>query len=149
MLPESDNAIWGCARNPWNLDRTPGGSSGGEASLVASRSTPIGIGSDSGGSLRIPAHFTGICALKPTPERMTKKGHASLSEVSHPWEFFGLSYISAPLYSRAHCLCAVLKGYRVRLDMNLCPQTSFRTIERSRCGEACRQRAWSEPCDMR
>lgn len=81
MLPESDNAIFGRSDNPWDLDRTPGGSSGGDGSLVASRSTPIGIGSDVGGSIRIPAHFTGTCGLKPTPERITRKGMASLSQV--------------------------------------------------------------------
>lgn len=81
MLPESDNAIWGRSANPWDLSRTPGGSSGGEGSLLASRSTPLAIGSDVGGSIRIPAHFTGTCGLKPTPERMTRKGMSSISKV--------------------------------------------------------------------
>ncbi|CAM9303295.1 unnamed protein product [Ectocarpus sp. 12 AP-2014] len=80
MLPESDNAIFGRSDNPWNLGRTPGGSSGGEGSLVASRSTPLALGSDVGGSIRIPCHFTGTCGLKPTPERMSRKGMESLSE---------------------------------------------------------------------
>lgn len=84
MLPESDNAIFGRSDNPWNLHRTPGGSSGGEGSLVASRCAPIAIGSDVGGSIRIPCHFTGTCGLKPTPERITKKGMATLSNVSTP-----------------------------------------------------------------
>ncbi|CAM9923414.1 unnamed protein product [Ascophyllum nodosum] len=74
MLPESKNAIFGRTDNPWNTDRTPGGSSGGDGSLVASRCAPIALGSDIGGSIRIPCHFTGICGLKPTPERMSKKG---------------------------------------------------------------------------
>eukprot|EP00903_Cladosiphon_okamuranus_P006578 g6426.t1 len=80
MLPESDNAIFGRSDNPWDLGRTPGGSSGGDASLVASRCAPLALGSDVGGSIRIPCHFTGTCGLKPTPERMSKKGMASLSE---------------------------------------------------------------------
>ncbi|CAN0474702.1 unnamed protein product, partial [Laminaria digitata] len=81
MLPESHNAIFGRSENPWKLGRTPGGSSGGEASLVASRCAPLAIGSDVGGSIRIPCHFTGTCGLKPTPERMSTKGMATLSEV--------------------------------------------------------------------
>lgn len=81
MLPESDNAIFGRSDNPWDLGRTPGGSSGGEASLVASRCAPLAVGSDIGGSIRIPCHFTGTCGLKPTPERMSRKGMEVLSKV--------------------------------------------------------------------
>lgn len=81
MLPESENAIFGRSENPWNLGRTPGGSSGGEGSLVASRCTPLALGSDVGGSIRIPAHFTGTFGLKPTPERMSKKGMEGISKV--------------------------------------------------------------------
>ena len=83
MLPESDNAVFGRSDNPWDLGRTPGGSSGGDASLVASRCAPLALGSDVGGSIRIPCHFTGTCGLKPTPERMSKKGMESLSKVRH------------------------------------------------------------------
>jgi len=74
MVPESSNIIWGCARNPWSLDRTPGGSSGGEGALLAARGSLLGLGSDIGGSLRIPAHFCGITTVKPTPARMTLRG---------------------------------------------------------------------------
>ncbi|CAM9784275.1 unnamed protein product, partial [Discosporangium mesarthrocarpum] len=81
MLPESNNSLFGRSCNPWNQGRTPGGSSGGEGTLVASRCTPLGIGTDIGGSVRIPCHFNGICGLKPTPERMTRKGMAGLSKV--------------------------------------------------------------------
>lgn len=74
LLPESDNQIWGCTNNPWDTSRTPGGSSGGEAALVASGCTPLGLGSDIGGSIRLPAHFTGIVGFKPTPGRLSFKG---------------------------------------------------------------------------
>ncbi len=60
MLPESVNAIWGCSYNPWNAGRTSGGSSGGEGALVAARCSPLGLGSDIGGSIRIPSHFCGV-----------------------------------------------------------------------------------------
>jgi amidase len=63
---ETDNALYGRTNNPYDIRRTPGGSSGGEAAIVAARGSPWGIGTDSGGSVRIPAHFCGVFALKPT-----------------------------------------------------------------------------------
>ncbi len=72
---ESDNFITGRTNNPWDLERTPGGSSGGEAAAIAARMSPAGIGSDGGGSIRIPAHFCGIAGLKPTPGRCPATGH--------------------------------------------------------------------------
>src|SRR5882672_7770204 len=63
---DSANSMHGGTRNPYNLQRSPGGSSSGEAAIIAAGGSPIGIGSDSGGSIRLPAHFCGIAALKPT-----------------------------------------------------------------------------------
>jgi len=74
MLPESANNVWGESLNPWDLTRTPGGSSGGEGALVSTRCVPLAVGSDVGGSIRIPAAFCGICGFKPTPGRVSKKG---------------------------------------------------------------------------
>jgi amidase len=62
----TDNSIYGRTNNPYDLERTPGGSSGGEAAAIASGMSAIGLGSDSGGSLRYPAHFCGIATIKPT-----------------------------------------------------------------------------------
>lgn len=76
MMPESENIIWGVCANPWDTKRTSGGSSGGEASLISSRCSVCGLGSDIGGSIRIPAHYTGICGFKPTPQRMSLRGQA-------------------------------------------------------------------------
>ena len=67
MAWETDNALYGRTNNPWALDRTPGGSSGGEAAAIAAGLSAGGVGSDGGGSIRVPAHFSGICGLKPTP----------------------------------------------------------------------------------
>ena len=67
---ESDNPVYGRTNNPWNVDRTPGGSSGGEAAIIAANGSPLGLGSDLGGSIRIPAHFCGIHGLKPTEWRL-------------------------------------------------------------------------------
>jgi amidase len=75
MAYETDNLLHGQTRNPWDLDRTPGGSSGGESAAIAAGLSTAGLGSDSGGSVRVPAHFTGICSLKPTPGRIPGRGH--------------------------------------------------------------------------
>lgn len=64
--PQTNNQIFGKTNNPWNVEYTPGGSSGGGAAAVAAGLSPLDIGTDGGGSLRVPAHFTGIFALKPT-----------------------------------------------------------------------------------
>lgn len=76
MAYETDNRLHGRTLNPWNLETTPGGSSGGEAAAIAAGMSAGGLGSDSGGSVRTPAHFTGICSLKPTPGRIPAAGHA-------------------------------------------------------------------------
>ena len=63
---ESDNLVYGRTNNPYGLLRTPGGSSGGEAAAIAAGGSPLGLGSDSAGSIRLPAHFCGIAGIKPT-----------------------------------------------------------------------------------
>lgn len=69
------NPLHGRTSNPWDLDRTPGGSSGGAAAALAAGITPLELGSDIGGSLRLPAHFCGVTALKPTYGRVALQGH--------------------------------------------------------------------------
>jgi amidase len=75
MAYETANLLHGQTRNPWDLARSPGGSSGGESAAIAAGLSAGGLGSDSGGSVRVPAHFTGICSLKPTPGRIPGTGH--------------------------------------------------------------------------
>ncbi len=75
MAYETANLLHGRTKNPWDLERTPGGSSGGESAAIAAGMSAAGLGSDSGGSVRVPAHFTGICSLKPTPGRIPGRGH--------------------------------------------------------------------------
>jgi Asp-tRNA(Asn)/Glu-tRNA(Gln) amidotransferase A subunit family amidase len=75
MAWETDNLLYGRTNNPWDLSRTAGGSSGGEAAAIAAGCSAGGIGSDGGGSIRVPAHFSGICGLKPTPGRIPATGH--------------------------------------------------------------------------
>lgn len=71
---QTHNAIFGRTSNPWDLTRTPGGSTGGGASAVAAGLSPLDIGSDIGGSLRLPAHFTGTYSLKPTENTVSNYG---------------------------------------------------------------------------
>lgn len=73
VFHEGDNPVYGRTNNPWNADRSCGGSSAGEGAIIAAGGVPLGIGSDIGGSVRVPAHFCGIHALKPTANRLTRR----------------------------------------------------------------------------
>jgi Asp-tRNA(Asn)/Glu-tRNA(Gln) amidotransferase A subunit family amidase len=75
MAYETDNLLYGKTANPWSHEHSAGGSSGGEAAAIAAGLSAGGLGSDSGGSVREPAHFCGICSLKPTPGRVPGRGH--------------------------------------------------------------------------
>src|SRR5438105_6347838 len=75
MAYEADNLLTGKTSNPWDLTHSAGGSSGGEAAAIATGCSAGGVGSDGGGSIRVPAHFCGICGLKPTPGRIPATGH--------------------------------------------------------------------------
>jgi amidase len=86
---KTDNLVYGRTNNPYNLELTPGGSSGGAAALIASGATPFDIGTDTGGSIRLPSHFCGIAGLKPTTGRVPCTGNALpssglLSTLSQP-----------------------------------------------------------------
>lgn len=72
---ESDNLIYGRTNNPYNLSLSSGGSSGGEAAIIATGGSPLGLGSDAGGSVRFPAHCCGIAGIKPTAGRVPRTGH--------------------------------------------------------------------------
>jgi amidase len=72
---ESDNLIYGRTNNPYDVSRTPGGSSGGESALIAACGSPLGLGSDAAGSVRVPAAFCGITSIKPTSGRLARTGH--------------------------------------------------------------------------
>jgi fatty acid amide hydrolase len=69
IFTETDNPLYGRTNNPWNLERSCGGSSGGEAAVIAAGASPLGLGNDIGGSLRIPAAFCGITSIRPTAGR--------------------------------------------------------------------------------
>ena len=71
---QSDHPTFGRANNPWDLRRTPGGSSGGSAAALAARFVPLELGADVGGSIRLPAHFCGVCGLRPTEHAVPTRG---------------------------------------------------------------------------
>jgi amidase len=104
---ETDNFLTGRTNNPWDLERTPGGSSGGEAAAIAAACSPGGVGSDGGGSIRVPAHFCGIAGLKPTPGRVSTYGHRST--VTLPG--IGVAGPMARWVSDVRLLFDVLAGY--------------------------------------
>jgi aspartyl-tRNA(Asn)/glutamyl-tRNA(Gln) amidotransferase subunit A len=81
--PLTDSPLTGVTRNPWNLERTPGGSSGGSAAAVLAGICPLAVGTDAGGSIRIPAAFCGIFGLKPTFGRVAVYPPSAFGDVAH------------------------------------------------------------------
>lgn len=100
---ESDNFIFGRTNNPYDPARTSGGSSGGEAALIASCGSPFGLGSDAAGSVRLPAHYCGIASLKPTSGRLARTGHVPPAGgwVEMLWQI-------GPMARRVEDLCAMM-----------------------------------------
>ncbi len=78
MANECDNPLYGRTNNPHDVERAPGGSSGGEGAIIGAFGSPLGLGSDIGGSVRLPANACGISSLKPTSTRLTMLGHAEV-----------------------------------------------------------------------
>jgi Asp-tRNA(Asn)/Glu-tRNA(Gln) amidotransferase A subunit family amidase len=108
MAYDTENRLYGRTSNPWDLSRSPGGSSGGESAAVAAGLSAGGLGSDSGGSVREPAHFTGICSLKPTPGRIPADGH--LPPCSGPFSILGAIGPMARTMADVELLFRVLSG---------------------------------------
>jgi Asp-tRNA(Asn)/Glu-tRNA(Gln) amidotransferase A subunit family amidase len=108
MAYDTDNRLYGRTSNPWDLNYTPGGSSGGESAAIAAGLSAGGLGSDSGGSVREPAHFTGICTLKPTPGRIPGDGH--LPSCAGPFSVLGAIGPMARTMADVELLFRVLSG---------------------------------------
>ena len=108
MAWETDNLLYGRTNSPWDPERTPGGSSGGEAAAIAAGMSAGGVGSDGGGSIRVPAHFTGICGLKPTPGRIPSTGHFPAS--GGPFALLGVVGPMARTVDDLRALFEVMQG---------------------------------------
>jgi Asp-tRNA(Asn)/Glu-tRNA(Gln) amidotransferase A subunit family amidase len=108
MAYETDNALSGKTSNPWELSRSAGGSSGGEAAAIASGCSMGGVGSDGGGSVRVPAHFCGISGLKPTPGRIPSTGHFPRAAGAFAW--LGVVGPMARTMADVRALFDVMKG---------------------------------------
>ena len=108
MAWETDNLLYGRTNSPWDLARTPGGSSGGEAAAIASGMSAAGVGSDGGGSIRVPAHFSGICGLKPTPGRIPATGH--FPESGGPFALIGVVGPMARTVADLKLLFEIMQG---------------------------------------
>jgi len=108
MAYETDNALFEKTSNPWELSRSAGGSSGGEAAAIASGCSMGGVGSDGGGSVRVPAHFCGISALKPTPGRIPSTGHFPRGAGAFAW--LGVVGPMARTVADVRALFDVMKG---------------------------------------
>src|SRR5215813_5315700 len=109
MAWETDNLLYGRTNSAWDPDRTPGGSSGGEAAAISSGCSAGGVGSDGGGSISVPAHFSGICGLKPTPGRIPATGHFPNSV--GPFALTGVVGPMARTIADLRTLFEVLQGY--------------------------------------
>src|SRR5882672_10691612 len=106
----ADNPVFGRTNNPYDLSKTPGGSSGGEAAAIASCMSPGGIGSDLAGSIRIPSHFCGIAGLKPTVGRVPGGGQFPPS--TGPYSLGAVIGPMARSVSDLHFLFNVLAGFK-------------------------------------
>ena len=120
---ETDNEVYGRTNNPYDLDRTPGGSSGGEAAAIAAGCSPCGFGTDSGASVRLPAHFCGVAALKPTAGRVPVTGVlddlGQIGELSDPRTQVGI-------LARAVDDVALLLGVATGENLNPAPASGLR-----------------------
>lgn len=118
MTFECRNPLWGMTENPHKPGFSPGGSSGGEAALIGAGGSVLGIGSDIAGSLRIPAHFSGICAIKPSNNRIPSTGCRAFKHslaIIHP--------VVGPMARNVDDLRLVLEACLGKQDMDNPPST--------------------------
>lgn len=136
---QSYNAIYGQTNNPWDTKRTPGGSSGGSAAALAAGLGYLSVGSDIGGSLRVPAHFCGIYSHKPTLDLVSLQGHLPGGAPGLPG-FSTLLAVAGPLARSAKDLLAALEvlggpvGWDARAWKWQMPEPRHRSLKEFRVG---------------
>uniref|UniRef100_A0A4W5RAS6 Fatty acid amide hydrolase n=1 Tax=Hucho hucho TaxID=62062 RepID=A0A4W5RAS6_9TELE len=114
------NPIYGLTLNPLNPQKTPGGSSGGEGALIGGGGSVLGMGSDIGGSIRIPSSFCGICGFKPTANRLSSRGATSCSR-GQKSVLSSFGPMARDVDSLALCMQALLCDHMFRLDPTVPP----------------------------
>ncbi|XP_007944911.1 fatty-acid amide hydrolase 1 [Orycteropus afer afer] len=121
---DCSNPLYGQTTNPRNCFKSPGGSSGGEGALIGAGGSPLGLGTDIGGSIRFPSAFCGICGLKPTSDRLSKSGLKGCvyGQVAVP---LSVGPMAQNVESLALCLRALLTEDMFRLDPTV-PPVPFR-----------------------
>ena len=129
---ETDNFLTGRTNHPLDPKRTAGGSSGGEAAAIASYCSPGGMGSDGGGSIRVPAHYCGIAGLKPTPGRISAAGH--FPEIAHPGGLLGVAGPMARTVEDVSILYSVVAGHDWRDPFSAPVSVSNSTTDIDRVG---------------
>ncbi|KAM4628814.1 fatty-acid amide hydrolase 1 isoform 1-T1 [Polymixia lowei] len=117
---DCSNPIYGQTRNPHNLQKTSGGSSGGEAALIGGGGSVLGMGSDIGGSIRIPSSFCGICGIKPTSSRLSLQGINSCSRGQKSVSS-SVGPLARDVDSLALCMQALLSDHMFHLDPTVPP----------------------------
>ncbi|XP_066547821.1 fatty-acid amide hydrolase 1 [Amia ocellicauda] len=120
MSYDCSNPIYGRSLNPCNLNKTPGGSSGGEGALIGGGGSVLGLGTDIGGSIRIPASFCGICGLKPTAGRFSTRGIQSCVS-GQKSVLSSLGPMARDVEGLVLCMKALLCDHMFRLDPTVPP----------------------------
>jgi fatty acid amide hydrolase len=115
IFAESDNPVYGRTNNPWDISRSCGGSSGGEGAIVAAGGSPLGLGTDIGGSLRSPATSNGIASLKPSAGRLDDRMRFS--------PFAGQTAIVSQVGPVARCVADLELGFRIALGSDIAVDT--------------------------
>jgi len=136
MRWHTDNALHGATRNPWDASRTPGGSSGGEAAALATGMTPLGLGNDYGGSLRVPSQFCGTAALKPTYGRIAD--HRATLPAEPP--------ITLQLFAVEGPMARHVQDLRLAFEAMCGPDPRDRAGCLSRCAARPPRRRYGWPC---
>jgi len=129
---ETDNFLAGRTSHPLDQTRTAGGSSGGEAAAIAANCSPGGMGSDGGGSIRVPAHYCGIAGLKPTPGRVSAAGH--YPAIAHPGGLLGVGGPMARTVEDVSLLYSVVAGHDWRDPFSAPVPISYSSSDVQRIG---------------